>query len=188
MSEMKKYKSSLVVWNTGKDPIIETFHADTEEEIGKMQEQWMNDNNYTKANMHLYEQVDGEWVSIQQCEYMQMPKLPDFVFTMCSPHEDRQTLKMMSGTVLQTATGRILRVQPKEKGPNEGILNACLTIGDDNHSTEYTVAVLKLSAWDEEMLNDEEMDELKQQLKEDLFDPFGLWFVKAVEYSRKNRM
>ena len=29
----KKYKSSLVVWRADEIPVIETFHADTKEEI-----------------------------------------------------------------------------------------------------------------------------------------------------------
>ena len=48
------FKSNLVVWNTGEIPVIETFHADTLEEIQLLQEQWMADNNYTLANMNLY--------------------------------------------------------------------------------------------------------------------------------------
>lgn len=179
------FKSNLVVWNTGEIPVIETFHADTLEEIQLLQEQWMADNNYTLANMNLYRMEGGEWVNIEKCQFKRMPDLPEFTFLQCSPHEKKEIHSFMSGTVLQVETGRIARIASKDRDNNDGFLNTNFIYELDGKDITFSVAVIKLNEDDMDYINENDIHILKQMMMEELFKPLCHWFMQYLACSRK---
>lgn len=174
------FKSNLVVWNTGENPVIETFHADTPEEIHLLQEQWMADNNYTLANMNLYQMQKGEWVNIDKCQFKRMPELPEFTFIQCSPHEKKKFNNFISGMVLQVETGRIARIVPKGEDNNDGFFNTNFIYELNGKDFPYSVAVIKLNEDDMDYLNEKDISTLKEMLMEELFNPLSQWFMKYL--------
>lgn len=186
METEHKYKSILVVWNGEENPVIETFYAGTEEELQTAQEEWMNAGGYKRANMHLYIKTGEEWRSVQQCVFAMAPKIPEFALLSCSPHEDADTQKQMTFTVIQLSTGRMVRIVPLGYDDNEGFVNCQLTYENDNDKKMiYSLAVIRLAEEDMYAVEENDMDGLRASLKEELFNPLAHWYKDYLCASRK---
>ena len=182
----KIYKSSLVVWTTEKMPVIETFHADTEEEIEQLQGEWMTENGYTKGHMTLYAKNDGEWKVLNKGQFHNF-LFPEFAFLNCAPHEEEKIKEYMKYKVIQLATGRIVNIVPEEKSDRSGFINKLLTISvNENKELKYIAELLKFSEEDMEIMEEKGGKELMAQLDKDFFYPLGEWVVKNLEHSFKN--
>ena len=187
----KKYKSSLVVWRADEIPVIETFHADTKEEIDELQGKWMNENNYTKAHMTLYVREMEEWKVVEKAQFHNL-MFPEFAFLRCAPHEEDKIKEFMKYKVIQLDTGRIVNVVPAEKSDRSGFLNKELIIsGDNGNEWKYIAELVKFSDEDLERMEDwDEQDGVPhymEQLDKELFFPLGEWIVKNLEYGFKNQ-
>ena len=177
-----KFKSNLVVWDTDEVPVIETFFANTPEEIHQMQEEWMQQNNYSSANMSLYQMTEDGWVKVENYQFKKMPELPKFTFMVCSLHEKDKFEIPGSCMVLQVDTGRIVRITPKHKNPVPGILNTDLIFEKDDKELVFSVAVLRLNEDDLDYLNGDDSELLKTLMMDDLFKPLGDWFKQYLEH------
>ena len=184
----KKFKSTLVVWYGQELPVIETFYADTEDEILSLQQEWMKENDYEKGNMHLYERSDGEWQSVQQCEFCRMPTMPEFVFIQCSPHESQELRQLLNFyTVLQVETGRIVKIVPVKKNNGDGVFKGQLVYTQDGIDIAFTVSILKMCDEDHEMLEDGDFEDFSKMMGESLIKPLATWFYQHLEFMGKHK-
>lgn len=174
----KRYKSTLVVWNNGENPVIETFYADTLDELQNMQGQWMDRNGYQEAKVHQYELKDGVWQTLRKGDFRCMPHLPEFAFLCCSPHEGKDVQQLMQGTVLQVNTGRILRFIDGDAGGGETVINSEITVGNNRDNKDmYKLGVVRLTERDLKIMETGQMDVFKKHLADELFIPFVKWFT-----------
>ena len=176
-----KYKSHLVVWKDDEAPVIETFHADTKEEIYRLHEEWMKQNNHSYAHMNLFEYNQGEWTNIEKCCIQQMPDIPEFAVLHFLEKECRKTNGFLEGMVIQTTTGRIVRIALADKGYNDGFITTNFIYDYKGKEFRYRAALVRLSPEDQEMIDDGEFEELKGILSDDLFTPMARWFMNHLE-------
>lgn len=93
MNTTQKYKSTLVVWNSGENPVIESFYAESLDKLQELQKQWMDQGGYQEAKVHLYEMKDGEWHTLQKGDFRRMPALLNLRF-----YAVRRTKKRISNS------------------------------------------------------------------------------------------
>ena len=176
MNKNKQFKSTLVAWENNNLPEIETFYADTQEEILSMQTKWMNEKKFSKANMHLYIQENGEWKTIEQSEFFRTPTLPDFAFLQCSPHEDKTILNFMQHTVLQVSSGRIVKIIKGDEDDKGFLLGCQTTYGIQDKTFVFSFLVLKLADSDYDLIENNDINPLKKHITENLLSPLAEWF------------
>ena len=182
MGNDNKFKSTLVVWYGQELPVIETFYAGSVEEIQTLQEAWMNDNGYAKANMHLYELKDGNWQSMQQCEFCCTPSMPDFVFLQCSPHEDKSVREFVDSTVMQIETGRVVKIAPVKDDTGQGILKSRFIYNVNGKDITIAVSLLRMSDDDHDILEEGAFESFGKLMSETLFVPLSKWFAEHLIY------
>ena len=182
----KKYRSSLVVWRTDEIPVIETFHADSREDIDEMQGEWMNKNGYTKGHMTLYTKDMDEWKVVEKAQFHNF-LFPKFAFLKCAPHEEEKIKEFMKYKIIQLDTGRIVNVVPADKSDKSGFINKELVIsGDENKEWKYIMELVKFSEEDIENMENPECENYISILDKVLFLPLGEWIVKTLEFGFNN--
>lgn len=182
----KRYKSCLVVWNSGDNPVIETFYADSIKEINAAQGEWMNERGYDTAKMNLYEFKEGEYQSIRKAEFSKGPSFPEFAFIHCSPHEGKHMFELLRGAVIQIETGRILRFISKKEFEKENMdMDGSVTIGRGKDETCFMLGVVRLTDEDMDMMADPaQAGTFKEYLSQELFIPFAKWMTKFTRFTR----
>lgn len=178
MNTTQKYKSTLVVWNSGENPVIETFYAESLDKLQELQKQWMDQGGYQEAKIHLYEMKDGEWHTLQKGDFRRMPALPEFAFLCCSPHEEKNIQQLMQGTIMQVNTGRILRFIDGPSDHGDTIMDSEIIIGNSRERKDmYKLGVMRLTDRDLKIMQTGQMDVFNKHLAEELFIPFIKWFT-----------
>lgn len=173
------FKSTLVVWTGDESPAVETFYGMTEDEVSALQEQWMADGNHTVANMHLYRRVDGDWVSVDTCLYQRMPALPEFVWLSPAEQEPQSVHDFLQGSLLQTSTGRVVRVRPKDMDDGQGLYARNIVYELPQGQLTFTADLIRPAEGDLDMMAFHYFESLEAVLGEELFTPLSRWLVRS---------
>lgn len=183
MSEiLKKYKSYLVVFQNGKVPVIETFYADSLDELYNMHEKWMLDNKHESGNLHVYERVDGqdEWKIINKGEIKKTQPMPIYAVVVPGAHQMTSFGSTMKSLFVHLPTGRLIKMALESENV-EGFFKIHYCFACPSGKIKYCATVLTLTESEMALYLKGEKDKIEEKLSEDLGNSFGEWFIQHFE-------
>lgn len=175
-----RFKSMLLVSTGDKYPVVETFHADTEDEIFRLQQQWMQHCGYSVADMHLFSRSSGgTWQVVRQCSFQRLPELPPFLPVGAAPYEAPSVHALLQGALLQTATGRVVRISCGDAVSGDGLMPADIVFELSDGQSTLRADLLVPSPGDRELLLSGQTDRLRLLLHKELYTPLAAWVAAS---------
>ena len=172
------FKSTLVVKRGVDTPVIETFHAETEDALLQQQEQWMSAGGYSVADMKLYRRSsDGGWQLVDECPYQRMPQLPPFVWLRPAENESPAVKQLLAESLLQVSTGRVVRIRPKGQADDTGLFPTNILYNLGGGQFVFTADLLHPSEADLDMMAFHDEQGLVEVLREELYIPLKDWLL-----------